>query len=409
MESETARGPIWFATPASSSPPASSSHSAGAAFVRRITELAEGGRRPDLDLRGGGVQVWLPYDGSPSDLGLARPISAAAAELGLVADATMPQSVGVGVDTLDGSAVVTFWRTLLGYEGVGDLRDPLARDPRFRFSPTTQHRPLRNRIHVDVAVPTSLALTRLDSLRAVGGRVSMADGAYHALVTDPEGNEADLLPVMVDGDRLDGSGVDDWRALFDAAVFYPTTDQTRVVALVAAAAEAADEAELPLLIDLRETGVRIGSGKDLWEDERFPAVARRVQAAARDLGLSADPTPLRFLQIGFDAVDVAAVREFWRLALRYEQDPRPHVTDIFHPHRLGPTLFFSSMDAADHARRAQRNRIRLELLVPADQLRSRVDAALAAGGRIAETGDGARPWIVTDPEGNELGIAATGP
>ena len=33
-----------------------------------------------------------------------------------------------------------------------------------------------------------------------------------------------------------------------------------------AAAAAADTAGVPLLIDVRPAGVRIGSGKDLWED-----------------------------------------------------------------------------------------------------------------------------------------------
>lgn len=394
---ESRRDPVWFAT----SP---SSHRAGAELVRRIAEITPARRLPDLDLRGGGVQVWTPSDSSSTELEPALTVAAAAAELGLVADSSGSQQIELAVDTTDPAAVVPFWQTVLGYGD--DLRDPLGRDPGFEFRSASEHRPLRNRIHVDLAVPARFAIDRLDHLRTSGDRVAMGEGGYHALVTDADGNEADLLPVTLEGDRLDGADVDDWRVLFEAAVFYPIGDRPRAVELVAAAAAAADEGGVPLLIDVRAAGVRIGSGKDLWEDERFPAVAHRVQAAAHGLGLSADAAPLRFLQIGLDAVDVAAVREFWRLALGYEEDPRPYVTDINHPHRLGPTLFVSQMEAFDTARRAQRNRIHLTLLVASDQLRSRVDDVVAAGGRVVEDGEAPHRWTLADPEGNELSVVA---
>ena len=84
----------------------------------------------------------------------------------------------------------------------------------------------------------------------------------------------------------------------------------------------AHEAGLPLLVDLRPDGVTIDTGKDQWEDERFVDLARRVQAAARAMGLTADTTRLRFVQIGIAAVDVPAVRGFWWAVLGYEYDPR---------------------------------------------------------------------------------------
>ena len=36
------------------------------------------------------------------------------------------------------------------------------------------------------------------------------------------------------------------------------------------------------------------------------------------MGLTADPSRLRFVQIGIDAVDIPAVRAFWRAVLGYE-------------------------------------------------------------------------------------------
>ena len=43
---------------------------------------------------------------------------------------------------------------------------------------------------------------------------------------------------------------------------------------------------------------------------------------AHDLGLVADRTRPRFVQLGIDAVDVPAVRAFWTAVLGYEHDPR---------------------------------------------------------------------------------------
>jgi hypothetical protein len=63
------------------------------------------------------------------------------------------------------------------------------------------------------------------------------------------------------------------------------------------------------------------------------------------------------------------------------------------------------MEATDDARRAQRNRIHLDLFVPIDQVEARVQRALAAGGRVVRDEHAPRCWTVADPEGNEIDIA----
>jgi len=159
--------------------------------------------------------------------------------------------------------------------------------------------------------------------------------------------------------------------------------------------------------DLRPDGVTIDTGKDQHEDERFPALARRIQEAARGLGLVADPTRVRFVQLGIDAVDVPTVRNFWRTVLGYEYDPRPHVTDIYDPRRLNMPIFFQQMPASEEARRTQRNRIHVDVFVPDDQARARLDAALGAGGRIVYDDEAPAWWTLADPEGNEVDIAVS--
>lgn len=384
----------WFDAP---------SLTAGAALVGRIAELTAATGLPDVDLRPGGVRVRIGSAGdlTPVDVELARSISAAAHELGLTADPAVLQAVRLVIDTTDRPSLVSFWRTVLGYEpaGTDGLGDPSRRDPALSFH-RSPPRPPRDRIHVDVVrAPNAVEAARA----AVGQEPS---GAYGVALADADGNVVDVVP----GDRLSKEPeTEDWQVLFGAIAHYPVDSPVKADGFVSAVAGLADDAGLPLMVDLRADGVTIDSGKDQWEDgegsatSRFVDLAGRIQTAARGLGLSADLARPRFVQLGFDAVDVRAVRAFWTSVLGYRHDPRAFVTDIYDPRRLNPVLFFQQMDAADTERRQHRNRIHVDLFVPHDQAQARIDAAVAAGGRIV-TEDAPDRRTIVDPEGNEVDI-----
>jgi hypothetical protein len=382
----------WFAAP---------SHAAGAGLVTQIAGLpaiADRNELPDIDLRIGGVGVRL----GPDDVAVARAISVAAADLGLTGEPAALQTLQVTIDAVDTESVTSFWRTVLGHERAGNdvLIDQLRRAPVVRVGRLSEPRPLRNRIHLDVVrAPEAAQAIKT----AIGGK---AYGAYGLTLADIEGNEVDLVP----GSELSPQ-TPDWRALFGAMTFYPAASPEQTARLATAVAQLADDAGVPLLIDLRPDGVVIDSGKDQWEDDqggpgaRFVGLAGRIQFAARDLGLSADAARLRFQQFGIDAIDIPAVRAFWVAVLGYRYDPRTHVTDIYDPRRLNPEFFFQQMDPADQDRRRQRNRIHFDLLVPYDQMQARLDTAIAAGGRIVAEAPGR--YALADPEGNEVDIIAT--
>ena len=393
----------WFDAP---------SNSAGAALVRRVAEVADaGGHGPDIDLRATGVHIRMPTHEASGltgrDVSLARAISAAAGDLGLSADPSAVQTLQLTIDALDQPLVMPFWRTALGCEPMGDddLVDAMRRDPDIWFQQMDVMRSLRNRVHLDVGVPPELAHERVAAVKAAGGRVAFA-ADYYVTLADVEGNEVDVVPLVPESDLGDAPETADWRVLFGAMTYYPTATYARAAECAAAVAELADEAGMALLVDLRRGGITIDTGKDQWGDERFVDLARQVQAAARDRGLTADPTRLRFVQIGIDAVDIPVVRSFWRAVLGYELDLRPGVTDIYDPRRLNVPLFFQRLSADDEARRAQRNRIHIDLFVPNDEAGARIDAALAAGGRLVRD---AAPegWTLADPEGNEVDIAVS--
>jgi hypothetical protein len=370
---------------------AAASLNQGAALAGHIVGLPVAA---DVDVRPTGVRVRLDSDEH------AALLSAAARRLGLTPDPAVLQQLRVVIESSEPTGVRQFWQRILAYEPGPDgrLTDPQRRDPPLRISESTESRPLRNRIHLDIVRPaTSVA------------QVGLGDGSgpYGVRHSDPDGNEADVVPAGALGDRDE---IADWQAVFSAMACYRTSSPAQQRDLVAAAADLADDAGFPLLVDLRPGLVILDSGKDLWErdahglDIEFDDLAAAVQAAARSVGAVADAELPRFTQLFLDAADVAAVRAFWTGALGYVPDRRSGVTDLIDPRRLNPVLVFQPLDVSDTERRRQRNRIHVELAVPEDVGAARLETIVDAGGTLLDGMDGR--WQLADPEGNELVLIA---
>jgi 4a-hydroxytetrahydrobiopterin dehydratase len=155
------------------------SYAQGAALVAAIAELVAPTRHdPDVDLRREGVAVKLVTRGirnlSDRDLDLARRISEAAHDLGLVADPSVLQVVQTAVASPPSAEVTPFWAAVLGYVRPNDthLVDPLRRNSSFFLQPEDRVAPGRGRIHVDVCVPHDQVEARIAAALAAGGRLA---------------------------------------------------------------------------------------------------------------------------------------------------------------------------------------------------------------------------------------------
>ena len=363
----------------------------GASLAGHIVDLSA---EIAVDLRATGVRVRLDSDKH------AEAVSTAARDLGLAADPTVLQHLSVVFESPNPNVVRRFWQRVLDYapEDDGGLTDPLRRDPAIRIRQSTEPRPLRNRIHLDVVRPAAAVV------QAGLGEASGPFGVCHA---DPDGNEVDLVPGAALGEGIETA---DWQAVWSAMASYRTTSPTQQRDLAAAAAALADDAGFPMLVDLRPGLVIIDSGKDQWDGDAhgleldFTDLAGKLQTAARELRATADPGPPRFVQLFIDAADVAAVRAFWVAALGYIHDRRAGVSDIHDPRELNPVLVFQGLDASEMERRRQRNRIHFELAMPRDLAQARLATTIAAGGRLLD--ESADRWRVADPEGNEVVIVS---
>jgi 4a-hydroxytetrahydrobiopterin dehydratase len=129
-------------------------------------------------------------------------------------------------------------------------------------------------------------------------------------------------------------------------------------------------------------------------------LAGAITEAVRTAGFQTAPHPahhpVQALAIAIDAMDIPAVRPFWKAVLGYDDVAAP--ADLVDPTDGGPSLWFQQMDQP----RPQRNRMHLDLTVPHDEAVARVQAALAAGGHLVSDDRARAFWILADSEGNEV-------
>lgn len=127
------------------------------------------------------------------------------------------------------------------------------------------------------------------------------------------------------------------------------------------------------------------------------SLAREISALAAAEGFTADPPTFAGIEFAIDAMDIDAVKPFWRAVFGYVDDGDHALKD---PLRVGPQVWFQQMDAP----RPQRNRIHIDVTVGHDVAESRVAAALANGGMLVSDKSARSFWVLADPEGNEACI-----
>ena len=191
-----------------------------------------------------------------------------------------------------------------------------------------------------------------------------------------------------------------WRVLaYAECTHFRTRSLTEGAALVEAICKLASTSSRQPDVDLRSTGVTVRLQRDASGEltEADLDLAGEISRAANELGVPVDLTGLQTFQIAIDALVISDVMPFWEAVLGYEG-----FTDaLIDPDLEGPTIWFQQMDAP----RPQRNRIHIDLYLPEDQAKDRIDAAVAAGGRIVNDAHAPGWWTLADPEGNEVDVA----
>ena len=207
------------------------------------------------------------------------------------------------------------------------------------------------------------------------------------------------MPTQItDAHFSSAPGVDDWRVLFwGAKTLYETGDFATGVRFIDAIGVIVAELDHAPLIDLRPDTVTlqvITVGVGLSDVDLV--LAQRISALAADMGLTADPSAVQHVQLAFDAAEPEPVIDFWRAALGYV---RVGPEDLIEPNLIGPPAWFQEKGHV-----SPRNRIHLDVSVPHDQAQARIDAVVAAGGRILGDKNGPAWVSLIDAEGNVVDI-----
>jgi len=128
-------------------------------------------------------------------------------------------------------------------------------------------------------------------------------------------------------------------------------------------------------------------------------LAGRLLLVAREVDAQLVPAPDR-LEIAVDTVDPERIRPFWQAALGYRSAGRTFsgFEELRDPLELGPSLWFQPMDPP----RTERNRLHLDVYVLPSAAPARVEACLAAGGRLVTDAHAPAWWVLADAEGNEV-------
>ena len=173
-----------------------------------------------------------------------------------------------------------------------------------------------------------------------------------------------------------------------------------VVQVAAEAAGAAGDGALEVSLHGGRVGLAVQTRALYAVTESDLALVRRITDALSARGWrTVSDDRLQLVEIAIDALDIPAVRPFWRAVLGYEDQPGSGPEGgLLDPARHGPAVWFQQMDAP----RPQRNRIHLDVSVPHDQLQGRLSAALAAGGRLLTDEYAPSFWVLADAEGNEV-------
>jgi 4a-hydroxytetrahydrobiopterin dehydratase len=200
---------------------------------------------------------------------------------------------------------------------------------------------------------------------------------------------------------VEADGVDDWVVLHGGA-----TAVFRVASLAEAARLATAIAGIDGLADsgasigLRDQTVTIRLTRDMWSLEaRHLALAKAVSAVAASNSAAADPAATQEVQLAIAAKPSAIDLGFWRAVLGYAPMAGDNAVD---PLGHGSTVWMQELDDAKPLRHA----MHIDVSVAREHVVERLEAAVAAGGRIVDDSAAPGAWILADRSGNKVCIAA---
>jgi 4a-hydroxytetrahydrobiopterin dehydratase len=179
----------------------------------------------------------------------------------------------------------------------------------------------------------------------------------------------------------------------------------RVGSLQDAARLAAAVAEVPgleprTLLTAASDRLTVKLTREMWGTEvRHVDVARAISAVARQHGATPDRGAVQEIQLAVAAKPDAIDLGFWRAALGYAP---LHDDNGIDPLGQGSTVWMQDLNPEKPLRHA----MHVDVSVAREHAEGRMQAAVAAGGRVVDDSNAPGSWILSDRAGNKVCIAA---
>lgn len=201
-------------------------------------------------------------------------------------------------------------------------------------------------------------------------------------------------------DFLSSDDIDDWAILHGGptAVF-------KVASLQDAVRLAAAVAEVPglgprTLLTAASDRLTVKLTREMWGTERqHVELARVISAIAHEQGAVADKSAAQEVQVAIAAKPDTIDLPFWRAVLGYAP---LHEDNCIDPLGQGSTVWMQGIDPSKSLQHA----MHIDVSLAREHIQARLDAAVAAGGRIVDDSEAPSAWILADRSGNKVCLAA---
>ena len=199
---------------------------------------------------------------------------------------------------------------------------------------------------------------------------------------------------------LSAGGVDDWVVLHGGPTAVFRVGSLLQAAELAAAVAAVPGLERRTLLTAASDRLTVKLTREMWGTEaRHVEVARAISAVAREHGATADRGAVHEVQLAVAAQPEAIDLGFWRAVLGYAP---MHDDNAIDPLGQGSTVWMQDLDPNKSLRHA----MHVDVSVARDHAEARMQAAVAAGGRVVDDSGAPGAWILADRSGNKVCIAA---
>ncbi len=224
--------------------------------------------------------------------------------------------------------------------------------------------------------------------------------------------------TMLDDEQIGAAELADWRKLAQGLhARYVVTDFAAGAHLLAAVADLGEDdlsAHLRAtvghgFVDLKLISLdaihRDKEGREHvveWVTQRDVELARRISEVAAEHGAQPDPAGITNIELALDTAHEEELAPFWSALLTGGQEARGRGTissDVRDADGRVPYLWFQETDEHE----TPRQRFHIDVFVPREHARARIEAARAAGGVVVSEEDGFT--VLADRDGNKACVS----